>query len=134
MVVSRMRIYHPGRLPGFIAVRSGERVGLLTYTIDGCELQVVTIQSLVHRVGIGTALLDAARGVAKARGCRRLWLVTTNENAAAIFFYTRCGMTRSATYHGAMRGARRLKPEIPEHGPDGTPIEDELEFELRLEH
>ncbi len=32
-----------------------------------------------------------------------------------------------------MREARRLKPEIPEFGEDGTPIEDEIEFELNLE-
>ena len=29
--------------------------------------------------------------------------------------------------------ARLLKPQLPEFGPDGTPIEDELEFEIRLD-
>ncbi|KKN60041.1 hypothetical protein LCGC14_0535800, partial [marine sediment metagenome] len=126
--------HHPDRLPGLVAVRSGERVGLLTYTIEDQELQVVTIQSLIHRVGIGTALLGAARDLAEAQGCRRLWLVTTNEHAVAIAFYTRCGMEHVATYRGVMREARRLKPQIPEYGPDGTPVEDELEFEFGLEH
>ena len=32
-----------------------------------------------------------------------------------------------------MRESRRLKPEIPEFAADGTPIEDEIEFELLLE-
>ena len=133
IAVSRTRIHHPDRLPGLIAVRSGERVGLLKYMIEDGQLEVVTIQSLVRRLGIGTALLSAARDLAKARGCSRLWVVTTNENAAAISLYSRFGMKHVATYRGAMKEARRLKPQIPEYGPDGTPIEDELEFELRFE-
>ena len=35
-------------------------------------------------------------------------------------------------YRGAVRESRRLKPEIPECAADGTPIEDEIEFERVL--
>lgn len=130
IVVSRMRIHHADRLPGLIAYRSERRIGLLTYIIEDQALHVVTLQSVVRRVGAGKALLGAARDLANARGCKRLWLVTTNANAAAISLYGHCGMILVATHRGLMRGARRLKPQIPEFGPDGTPIEDELEFEM----
>ena len=132
IAVSRMRIHHLDRLPGLIAYRSGRRAGLLTYIMENQELQVVSLQSLVRRVGVGKALLGAARDLAQARGCKRLWLATTNENAAAISLYGHCGMALVATHRGSVRGARQLKPQIPECGPDGTPIEDELEFEMRF--
>ena len=132
IVVSLMRIHRPDRLAGLAAYRSGRKVGLLTYIIEDQALQVVTLQSLVRRVGVGKALLGAARDLARARGCKRLWLVTTNENAAAISLYRHCGMTLAATHRGSMKEARRLKPQIPEFGADGTPIEDELEFEMQL--
>ena len=93
---------------------------------------MVTIQSVIRRVGVATALLGAARDFARAQGCRRLWLVTTNENMAAISLYTRFGMVLVATHRGSMKEARCLKPRIPAFGPDGTPIEDELEFEILI--
>jgi hypothetical protein len=37
------------------------------------------------------------------------------------------------TRPGAVTESRRLKPQIPFEGVDGTPITDELEFELPLE-
>ena len=42
-------------------------------------------------------------------------------------------MVLVATHCGAVKEARRLKPQIPAFGPDGTPIEDELEFEIRFD-
>ena len=59
------------------AVRDGVPVGLLTFHIDGNQLEVVALNSLVERHGIGTALLQAA---ARATHCRRLWPITTNDN------------------------------------------------------
>jgi hypothetical protein len=62
-----------------------------------------------------------------------LWLITTNDNRTALSFYRAIGWRQVAVHRGAMRESRRLKPEIPELAPDGTPIEDEIEFELLLD-
>lgn len=127
-VVSRGRLHRADRLPGLIAESGGQRVGLLTYEIRGGALEVVSLQAAVRRLGVGRALLEAARGVARRAGCRRLWLVTTNDNREAMEFYRALGLRHVATHRGAVREARELKPEIPATGAGGVPIEDELEF------
>jgi len=43
------------------------------------------------------------------------------------------GFTLAATRIGAVTESRKIKPQIPFEGADGTPITDELEFELPLE-
>ena len=93
---------------------------------------MVTLHAAVSGRGIGSALLGAAREKATALGCSRLWLVTTNDNQLAIRFYKRSGLTLARIHRGAVAEARSLKPEIPKLGYGGVPIEDELEFELRL--
>ncbi|MDZ4064196.1 MAG: GNAT family N-acetyltransferase, partial [Coriobacteriia bacterium] len=65
-------------------------------------------------------------------GCLRMWLVTTNDNRTAQDFYRKRGWAQSAVYPGAVREARILKPEIPLVGEQGTPIEDEIEFECAI--
>jgi ribosomal protein S18 acetylase RimI-like enzyme len=74
-------------LPGFAGWLGGERAGLLTYAVRGDECEVVTLHSLREGRGAGRALLDATRAAAAAAGCRRLWLVTTNDNVRALAFY-----------------------------------------------
>ena len=120
-------------LPGFVARLDGERAGLVTYAIRGDELEVVTLQSLQPGRGVGRALLDAARDAAEAAGCRRLWLVTSNNNLSALALYQRWGLDLVALRHGAIdESRRRLKPSIPERDPHGVRIAHELELELRL--
>src|SRR6266550_3872138 len=58
--------------------------GALTYHVDGRECEIVTINSLEEGVGVGSALLTAVRDKAKSLGCRRLWLITTNDNLNAL--------------------------------------------------
>ena len=132
MVVSRGRLHRADCLPGLVAECDGRPVGLLTYRISGDELEVVTLQAFEQRSGVGKALLLGARERAAMAGCRRLWLVTTNDNSAAIAFYLAMGMSLSAVHKGAVAEARRLKPDIPLVGARGIPVEDEYEFELLL--
>ena len=83
--------------------------------------------------GWGTALVDAATAVARAAGCRRVWLITTNDNIDALRFYQRRGFTLVAVHAGAIDAARRVKPAIPRVGGHGIPIRDEIELERRLD-
>ena len=132
-VVSRGILHDALSLPGLLAERDGVPVGLLLYRMERDECEVVVLIATVRREGIGRALLDAIQPIAGRTGCRRLWLVTTNDNRSGLAFYRAVGWTQVAVHQGAIREARRLKPEIPEFGQDGTPIEDEIEFEVNLE-
>jgi len=129
-VVSRGRLHHADRLPGFVAVLWGQNVGLITYHIVDRQGEVVTINSLVERQGIGTALIEAVRREAVAAECVRLWLITTNDNLPALRFYQKRGFTRVQVYPNAVERSRQLKPDIPLAGQHGIPIRDEIELEL----
>jgi len=106
--------------------------GLATYRIEGGECELVSLDSLVERRGVGSALIAAVHEAALAAGCQRLWLITTNDNAAAQQFYERRGFRLVAIHKGAMAVSRRLKPCIPLVGLQGIPLEDELEYERIL--
>lgn len=125
-------ILYPANHPGFIAVSRGEAMGLVTYQIvgDGCEITV--IDSGVPHAGIGTALISAVEAAARKTGCRRLWLVTTNDNLDALRFYQRRGFVLVGLRPNALDDARALKPEIPAIGEYGIPLRDELELEMPL--
>ena len=131
-VVSRGAVHDPTALPGFVAEEGGERVGLLTYRVDGADCEVVTIDAFPEGVGAGTALLDAAARAARDAGCGRVWLITTNDNLRALRFYQRRGFRLVAVHPDALERSRELKPSIPEIGLDGIPLRDELELELTL--
>ena len=132
VVVSRGRPHEVAALPGFALFRNGEPAGLVTYqTADG-ECDIVTLDSLEEGRGVGSSLLHAVREQASAAGCRRVWLLTTNDNTPALRFYQRRGFVLAALHRDAVAAARQLKPEIPVEGEDGIPIRDEIELELPL--
>jgi GNAT superfamily N-acetyltransferase len=134
-VVARLgELVDPTRLPGFIAFLNGERAGLVSYALRGDQCEVVTIRSLHEGRGIGRALLVAVRDAAIEAGCRRPWLITTNNNLRALQLYQRWGMDIVALHRHAVSDARRrLKPSIPDRDGKGIPIAHELELEMLLE-
>lgn len=133
MVVAHGVAYRAEELPGFYAAYAGERAGLITYHVAGDACEVVSLDSARPGLGVGTALLDAVAAEARRWGCRRVWLITTNDNLRALGFYQRRGFALVAVRRGAVDEARKLKPEIPLVGDGGIPIRDEIELELLLE-
>jgi len=131
-IVSRGVLHVADGLSGFVGEEAGEPVGLLLYDMRAGECEVVVLLSLEERRGIATALLAEAEQHARAAGCHRLWLVTTNDNLRAIAFYSKRRWREVAIHRGAVAAARRLKPEIPEFGANGIRKEDEIEFELTI--
>lgn len=115
-----------------VASRGGEVLGAALYAVEAGQVEVVTLDAFVPGRGVGTALLEAVAEAGRDAGCARMWLITTNDNVAALAFYLRRGLRLVAVHHGAVAGARLLKPEIPERGEGGVPVEDELELELWL--
>lgn len=87
---------------------------------------MLSLDSLVPGHGIGSALLSHVESAARAAGCLRIELVTTNDNVDALRFYQRRGYRIAAIDPGAIDRARRIKPSIPLIGFHGIPIRDEL--------
>jgi GNAT superfamily N-acetyltransferase len=131
-VVGHGRVYRVAELPGFVAEERDEPLGLVTYSISGDACEIVTIDSLREGTGIGSALVEAVASLAREVGCRRLWLITTNDNLRMLRFSQKRGLTLVAVYPNAVEESRKLKPQIPLIGRDGIPIRDELELELLL--
>jgi hypothetical protein len=77
----------------------------------------------------GSAMVITVARLAAAAGCRRCWMLTTNDNVDALRFYQRRGFRLTAIRCGAVDQARRtLKPQIPVIGNYGIPIRDEIEL------
>ena len=132
IVVAKDRVTRPAELDGFAALQGEKPIGLLTYRTEGPDREIVTLDSTVQGKGIGTILIDAVKQKAKVNGCRRLWLITTNDNLNALGFYQKKGFRLVALYPNALEASRKLKPEISLKASNGVPIRDELELELEL--
>src|SRR3989337_1275673 len=119
-------------LPGFVAVLDGSDAGVATYAISPGSCELVTLNAAVPRRGVGRALVGAVADAAREAGCKRLWLITTNDNTGAQAFYDALGFRQVAIHIGAIETSRQLKPEIPLTGLGGVPILDEIEYEVDL--
>ena len=135
IVISRDTVFHPAELPGFIAITAGsdDPLGLITYHFDGDDCEIVTLDALREGIGIGSELIKAVEQHARNVGCKRLVLVTTNDNIYSLRFYQKRGFKIVKINIGAADRARERKPEFPTIGYFGIPIHDEIELEYRLE-
>ncbi|MFL5662297.1 MAG: GNAT family N-acetyltransferase, partial [Ktedonobacteraceae bacterium] len=132
LVVAHGKVYHPQTLPGFVAILKGNRVGLLTYALEDENCEIVTLDSTKPGIGVGTLLIKAVTQTAREAGCKRLWLITTNDNLEALRFYQKRGFTLVTVHRHAVDAAHQLKPRIPLIGNDQLPLYDEIELEMML--
>jgi len=77
-------------------------------------------------------LVDKAVQEARARNCKSLFLITTNDNLHALGFYQKRGFEIVTVYLDAVNESRKIKPSIPLVGMDGIPLRDEIELEVML--
>ena len=147
-IVSRGKALYGHLLPGFIAESGAaiadeaadedeaaieiEQLGLVTLHIGESECEITTLNSLRERAGIGSALVEAVECWAREAGMERLWLVTTNDNLAALKFWQKRGYELVKIHRNAIADARRIKPQIPITGLNGITIRDEIELEKRF--
>lgn len=132
IMVTRGVIHDVASLPAFVAATVEEPVGLVTYRIYGDQCEMTSLDSLKKGIGVGTALIEAVKVEARKAGCKRLWLITTNDNLHAIEFYRKRGFSLIAVHSNAIEISRKLKPSIPLLGLDDIPIRDEVEFAIEL--
>jgi ribosomal protein S18 acetylase RimI-like enzyme len=132
-VVGHGVVYYPDGLDGFVALHGEEWVGLITYLFSGAECEIVSIDSTREGQGIGTKLMDTALAEARQQpNCKRVFLVTTNDNLNALAFYQKRGFEMVKVNRGAVNESRKIKPSIPVIGMHNIPLRDEIELEIPL--
>jgi ribosomal protein S18 acetylase RimI-like enzyme len=131
-MIARGNIYRPEQLEGFVIEEDEEWIGLLTFLVKDGECEVISLDSLRQGQGLGSRLIDQVIQEARTQGCRRLFLITTNDNLNALGFYQRRGFEIAAVYRGAVNESRKRKPGIPLVGYDNIPLRDEIEVEMLL--
>jgi ribosomal protein S18 acetylase RimI-like enzyme len=122
-------------LPGLGAWDDDRLVGLATYAVEGTAAEIAALGVHAAHRGRGHAgrLIEAVVAAVGGRGVGRVWLVTTNDNLTALALYQRHGFRLAELHPGAVDRARVLKPSIPEVGPSGIPLHDEIVLERRLD-
>ncbi len=131
-VVGHGVVYYPDALDGFIAIDGTEWIGLITYFFSGEDCEIVSIDSTREGRGIGTKLINAALAEARHHNCKRVFLVTTNDNLNALGFYQKRGFEMVKINRGALNESRKIKPSIPLIGMHNIPLRDEIELEIPL--
>jgi ribosomal protein S18 acetylase RimI-like enzyme len=131
--VANGREYRPAELAGFVAVEEGSLLGYAPFDVIGDTCWVALLQSISEGRGIGSALVRAIVEEGRALGCARVAVITTNDNVRAARLYEHLGFRIAEVRLGAVSASRAIKPSIPLRGESGTPITDEIEYELRLD-
>lgn len=111
--------------------RASERVGLATYIAEDEIAELVTLDALRAGAGVGDGCSMPSAAV-RGSGARRLRVMTTNDNLAALRLYQQAGFRLVELRPDAVDGSRTHKPSIPVTGADGIPIRDELDLVLDL--
>lgn len=140
---------------GAVAVAGDRALGLVTWAVTGerwepgptgrleaghaavidAEIRALAVGQGARGHGVGAALLEAAERALRAAGASRAWLVTTNDNLAALALYQKAGWHLSELRAGALDELRRVvKPSLPQMGQHSIPLRDELELVKELGH
>jgi GNAT superfamily N-acetyltransferase len=132
VIVSKGKVHYIENLPGYFVSIGDEIAGVITYDLENNECEIVSLDSKIENKGIGSALLNKVIEKAGKNRCRRVWLITTNDNIRAIRFYQKRNFDMAAFYRNEVEKERKIKPGIPMFGTDGIPVKHEIEFELLL--
>jgi GNAT superfamily N-acetyltransferase len=131
-IITRGTVHYPDEVEGFVVEDADIWAGLITFKILNDECEVISLDGLREGEGIGTMLLRTVMEEARHRNCRRIFLITTNDNLYALGFYQRRDFELVAVYRGAVTESRKVKPDIPEIGQNHIPLRDEIELEMIL--
>ncbi len=132
VMVVRGELFDMTILDGFVVYEGEKIIGLVTYKISGTECEIMSLDSLMERQGIGTALINKVIEAARENKCIKIKLITTNDNINALRFYQKLGFDMAKLYHNALDISRKLKPTIPLIGDFDIPVKHEIEFEMDL--
>lgn len=131
-LVIRGENYYPSTLDGLLAFREQEVVGFLIYDSQGQSCEIIVFEVLDKFKGIGTKMLERLQEIAVEQNCKKLLVMTTNDNLDALRFYQRRGFVIAGIHLGSMDISRKMKPSIPMEGDYGIACRDEIDLELSL--
>ena len=120
------------KLDGFLLQEENTIIGLVTYTFFNDVCEIVSLDSKKENIGIGSTLLKEVERVAIDNNCKKMRLITTNDNMRALQFYQKRGYCLTKLYLNAMDEVRKIKPNVPELGDNDIPLRDEIELEKLL--
>ncbi|MTD52579.1 GNAT family N-acetyltransferase [Amycolatopsis pithecellobii] len=129
-VIKHGKRFDLGALPGLIALRDGTITGLLLWEDRGAEVELITLDAVPSRQGIGGSLVDTFMCEALSPDCRRVSGTVTNDQLIALRLLQKRGFRITMVRPGAVDAAREIKPQIPVAGVDGIPLHDELDLVL----
>lgn len=84
-IITRGNIINIRNLHGFTALENGELVGAILYEIKETDCEIVVLYSTIESIGVGTNLIDVVLDMAKIKKCKRVWLITMNDNTRHSF-------------------------------------------------
>lgn len=120
------------KLDGFLLQEDSKIIGLVTYKFYENICEIISLDSKKENIGIGSALLKEVEKVATDNDCKKMRLITTNDNMRALQFYQKRGYCLTKLYPNAMDEVRKIKPSVPELGDNDIPLRDEIELEKIL--
>ncbi|MBC7878871.1 MAG: GNAT family N-acetyltransferase [Anaerolineales bacterium] len=129
VIVAHNEVIRYDEVEGFIY---DDWAGVITFMIRDTECEITSLDSLHEGKGIGTALINQVVEEAKEKKCRRVFLITTNDNLHALGFYQRYGFELVTIRRGAINESRKIKPTIPLIGMNNIPLRDEIELEILI--
>ena len=132
-MVAGGRTRHLRDLEALIAWRGPERVGAATYAFEDGRAELWSLNALIPRAGVGSALVAAAAARTAEAGGHRLTLCTTNDNVGALAFYQRLGFRLVEIRPGAVDRSRAAKPTIPVVGENGLVLHDEWWLDVAVD-
>ena len=123
-VVSPGGVYDdPAAMDGFVAEQNGRPVGLVLHRVHEGRCEVVALVVEEQGKGHGRALMEAVRDEARTAGCERVWLITTDDNSAALAFYESLGMTETRRHLDFVDTVRQSKPHAASNYRDAVELE-----------
>ena len=127
MVISS-GVYNCEEIDGFFVEENEKIIGLITYVNKIEEIEIISLDSILEKRGIGSLLILEVENLAKSIEINKVSLITTNDNLNALRFYQKRGYRIDEIFKGAVEKARNIKPTIPLIGDFGIPINDEIKL------
>jgi GNAT superfamily N-acetyltransferase len=132
-MVVRGKIVDMTTVHGFAIYENENIIGLITYLVKDNECEIMSLDSLKEKQGIGTSLVNKVIETAAKEKWTKIKLIATNDNINAIGFYQKRGFDMVRLYHNALDVSRKVKPSIPVLGDFNIPLRHEIEFEMKVE-
>ena len=133
-MIIRGEVIDMKQVDGIVCYDDSNIIALITYVVYGDVCEIISLDSLIESRGIGTALIKDIITIAQKNMCKKIIVVTTNDNINAIRFYQKRGFDMVKLYHNSLDVSRKLKPEIPLIGENNIPLQHEIEFEYNLNY